>query len=65
VPDVSPLMIIAAGVMHISEFVSVADLPGVLQAYMLFLNQAFILAITVGGIAIFLAFFVELKSVKG
>jgi hypothetical protein len=64
-PEVSPLMIINAGATHIREFVPPADLPGVLQAYMLSLNQTFILAIAAGSIATLLALFVEAKSVKG
>jgi hypothetical protein len=64
-PDVDPLVIFYAGATHIAEYVSAADLPGVLQAYNLALNEAFILPIAVGGIAFCLSFFVEWKSVKG
>lgn len=64
-PDVNPLDVFNAGATHIPEVVSTADLPGILQAYMRSLNQAFILPIAVGGIAVGLAFFVEWKSVKG
>jgi hypothetical protein len=64
-PDVDPLVVFNAGATHIAEVVSVADLPGVLQAYNLALDQAFILPIAVGGIAFCLSFFVEWKSVKG
>jgi Na+/melibiose symporter-like transporter len=64
-PNVNPLDVFNAGATHIPEVVSVADLPGVLQAYMRSLNQAFILPVAVGGIAVGLACFVEWKSVKG
>lgn len=64
-PDVDPLVVFNAGATHISEVVSAADLPGVLQAYMLALDEAYILPIICGGIAFFLSFFVEWKSVKG
>ncbi len=64
-PDVDPLVVFNAGATHIADVVSAADLPGVLQAYNLALDEAFILPIAVGGIAFFLSFFVEWKSVKG
>jgi MFS family permease len=64
-PDVDPLVIFNAGATHIPEVVSATDLPGVLQAYMLALDEAFILPIACGGIAFCLSFFVEWKSVKG
>ena len=64
-PDVDPLIVFNAGATHIPEVVSAADLRGVLQAYMLALNGAFILPIACGGIAFCLSFFIEWKSVKG
>jgi hypothetical protein len=64
-PDISPLLIIGAGATHIRDVVPAADLPGVLQAYMISLSDAFVLAIAVGGLAVGVVFFVESGSVKG
>lgn len=64
-PEVTAQFVINAGSTHLREAVSAADLPGVLQAYMLSLNRAYIVPIAVGGIATIFACFVEWKSVKG
>ena len=64
-PGVDPATIIAAGATHLREAVSAAQLPGVLQAYMTALSDAFVISIAAGGIATILACFVEWKNVKG
>ena len=64
-PEVSAQFVVNAGSTHLREAVSPADLPGVLHAYMLALNQAYVIPIVVGGIATIFACFVEWKSVKG
>lgn len=64
-PGISAKYIIEVGSTHLRQAVSPADLPGVLHAYMLALNQAYIIPIVVGGIATVFACFVEWKSVKG
>ena len=64
-PDVSAQFVINAGSTHLREEISPADLPGVLQAYMLALDQAYVIPVVVGGLATIFACFVEWKSVKG
>jgi hypothetical protein len=64
-PGVSPLIVLSGGATHLREAVSAAALPGVLQAYMASLSQAYIIPIAVGGIATIFACLVEWKSVKG
>lgn len=64
-PNVSAQDVINAGATYLRKVISPADLPGVLQAYMLSINQAFVLPIVVGGIAFIWAWLVENKSVKG
>lgn len=64
-PDVKPSVVINAGAAYLRNVISPADLPGVLQAYMLGLKQAFVISIACGGIAVISACFVEWKSVKG
>jgi hypothetical protein len=64
-PDVSASVIINAGATHLRDVVTAEQLPGVLQAYMIAINQSFILAIVCGGFAAIFACFVEWKSVKG
>jgi hypothetical protein len=62
---VSASVIINAGATHLRDVVTAEQLPGVLQAYMIAINQSFILAIVCGGFAAIFACFVEWKSVKG
>jgi hypothetical protein len=64
-PGIDPAAVISAGSTHLRTAIPAALLAGVLKAYMISLNHAFVLAIVVGGIATFLACFVEWKSVKG
>jgi hypothetical protein len=62
---VNPLLVVNAGATHLREAISAKDLPGVLLGYMLSLNQAFVLPIATGGLAVLWAVLVENKSVKG
>lgn len=64
-PDVDPETVIKAGATYLRKFVTAAQLPGVLKAYMVALQQAFVISIAVGGIAVICACFVEWKNVKG
>ncbi|ESZ94587.1 hypothetical protein SBOR_4998 [Sclerotinia borealis F-4128] len=64
-PDVNPAVVYQAGATHLRDVISPADLVGVLLAYCKSLDDAFVLAIAVGGIATICACFVEWKSVKG
>lgn len=64
-PNVSPLTVISAGATYLRQLIPPSELPGVLQAYMVSLNQAFVLPIACGGLAVVFALFVENKSVKG
>jgi Na+/melibiose symporter-like transporter len=64
-PDVNPGVVYAAGATHLREVIPPASLAAVLKAYCLALDQSFVLAIAVGGIATGCACFVEWKSVKG
>ncbi|KAH8592475.1 putative major facilitator superfamily transporter [Bisporella sp. PMI_857] len=64
-PGVDAQTVIRAGATYLRQVVSPEDLPGVVQAYMKALNEAYIPAIAFGGIATFCACFVEWKSVKG
>lgn len=64
-PDVNPQIVITAGATYLRKFVTAAQLPGVLKAYMVALQQAFVISIAVGGIAVICACFVEWKNVKG
>ena len=64
-PDVSPELVIKVGATYLRRFISAEDLPGVLKAYMVALQQAYVIAIAVGGIATISACFVEWKNVKG
>lgn len=64
-PNVSSETVIGAGATYLREVISDADLPGVLQAYTLSIDNAFIISIATGGIAVCCACFVESKSVKG
>jgi Na+/melibiose symporter-like transporter len=64
-PNVSAEAVIKAGATYLRQLIPPADLPGVLQAYMASLDQAFVLSIVCGGLAAVFACFVENKSVKG
>ncbi|PQE06403.1 hypothetical protein CJF32_00002433 [Rutstroemia sp. NJR-2017a WRK4] len=64
-PDVNPGIVYAAGATHLREVIPKESLAAVLKAYCLALDQSFVLAIAVGGIATGCACFVEWKSVKG
>ncbi|KAL3420899.1 major facilitator superfamily transporter [Phlyctema vagabunda] len=64
-PAASAELIVSAGATHLRDVVSPESLPGVLQAYMVALRNAFIIPIVVGGIGTICACFVEWKSVKG
>ncbi|KAI9644894.1 hypothetical protein NHQ30_006922 [Ciborinia camelliae] len=64
-PEVNPDLVYNAGATHLREVINPADLAGVLLAYSKALDQSFVLAIAVGGIATVCACFVEWKSVKG
>lgn len=64
-PDVSADTVINAGATYLRKVISVADLPNVLKAYMVALQDAYVISIAVGGIATIVACFVEWKNVKG
>jgi hypothetical protein len=64
-PGVDPQIVISAGATYLRGVISAAQLPGVLQAYMAALQQAFVISIAVGGIGMICACFVEWKNVKG
>ncbi|RDL41997.1 uncharacterized protein BP5553_01976 [Venustampulla echinocandica] len=67
-PDIPVDLIVAAGAAYLRvtvEKLNPAALAGVLEGYMMALNQAFIIAIAVGGLAAIFGCFVEWKSVKG
>ena len=64
-PGVNPKIVIGAGATHVRDVVPAQWLPGVLQAYTNAVTSAFILAIAAGGIAFFVSWAMELKSVKG
>jgi hypothetical protein len=65
VPDVKPLVIIAAGATHIREVVTPQQLPGTLLSYNKAITTAFILPIAVGGLAFLSSLLFEWKSIKG
>ena len=62
---VSPATIIGAGATHVRDVTPPDQLAGVLEAYNLAIDRAFILPIAVGGIAFVCSLFMEMKSVKG
>ncbi|TDL27600.1 putative major facilitator superfamily transporter [Rickenella mellea] len=62
---IDPQTILATGATHIREVVPASQLSGVLYAYDLAINKAFILPIAVGTATLIVGFFVEWKSVKG
>jgi hypothetical protein len=64
-PTIDPQTVIQAGAAYLRTVVSATQLPGVLLAYMGALQEAFVISIAVGGIAVICALFVEWKNVKG
>ena len=58
-PAVSPALIIKAGATHIRDVIPPASLLGVLEAYTLSIDKAFILPIAVGGLAFLCSFAVS------
>ena len=58
-------MVISVGATYLRSAVPAASLAGVVKAYMVALNQAYVIAIAFGGIATVCACFVEWKTVKG
>ena len=64
-PGVDTKQIIEAGATYLRQVVKPEDLPGVLRAYMIGLQQSYVISIAVGGIATIFACFVEWKNVKG
>ncbi|PVH83078.1 MFS general substrate transporter [Cadophora sp. DSE1049] len=64
-PGVDPTTVVRAGATYLKNVVEPDKLPGVLHAYMIALQQAYVIPIVVGGIATICACFVEWKNVKG
>jgi len=64
-PSVSPEVVINAGATYLRKAVSAEALPGVLEAYMVALQQAYVIPIVVGGIATICAALVENRTIKG
>lgn len=64
-PGVDAADVVRAGATYLKNVVSPSELPGVLHAYMIALQQAYVIPIVVGGIATICACGVEWKNVKG
>lgn len=64
-PNVAAETVVNAGSTHLRQVISPADLPGVLKAYAIAIENAFVLPIAVGAIAVICGCCVEWKSVKG
>lgn len=64
-PSVPAELVIMSGATSLKDVIPKEVLPGVLQAYMKALTDAYVISIAVGGIATVCACFVEWKSVKG
>ncbi|KAG4429728.1 hypothetical protein IFR05_014793 [Cadophora sp. M221] len=64
-PGVNATTVIKAGATYLKNVVAPEELPGVLRAYMIALQQAYVIPIVVGGIATGCACFVEWRNVKG
>ena len=64
-PGVDAQTVINAGATYLRRVIPPAALAGVLKAYVIALENAFVLPIAVGSIAAICACFVEWKSVKG
>ena len=64
-PSVDAKTVINAGATYLRRVIPPAALAGVLKAYVIAIENAFILPIAVGSIAAVCAIFVEWKSVKG
>jgi hypothetical protein len=63
-PNIPPSAVISAGASYLRDLIPEQVLQGVLKAYMIALDQAFVLPIAVGGIAAGCALFVEARSIK-
>ena len=63
-PQVSVYDVIHAGATRLREVIGAGSLPGVLLAYMVALQQTFVIPIVVGGIATVCACCIEWESVK-
>ncbi|ORY13473.1 major facilitator superfamily domain-containing protein [Clohesyomyces aquaticus] len=64
-PGVDPRIVIGAGATHVRQVVPKEMLTRVLEAYTKAIDNAFTLAIATAGIAVFVSFFMEMRSVKG
>lgn len=64
-PGLDPMIVIGAGATHVRQIVPERLLERVLEAYTKAIVSAYILAIATAGIAFFLSFGMEWKSVKG
>ncbi|KAH7323762.1 major facilitator superfamily domain-containing protein [Rhexocercosporidium sp. MPI-PUGE-AT-0058] len=64
-PGVNATTVVRAGATYLKNVITPEELPGVLHAYMIALQQAYVIPIVVGGIATVCACFVEWKNVKG
>ena len=64
-PSLRPIEIVSAGATGLKSLVNPDQLPAVLDAYAKSLNSTFDVAITMAGMAFFMACGVEFKSVKG
>ncbi|KAI9051065.1 hypothetical protein LZ554_005173 [Drepanopeziza brunnea f. sp. 'monogermtubi'] len=64
-PSVDPATVVRAGATYLKNVVTADELPGVLHAYMIALQQAYVIPIVAGGIATVCACGVEWKNVKG
>ena len=64
-PGVSPALVIGTGASDLRKVFSPEQLPGILQAYMAGLRDAYAICIALAGVAFVVAFFVEWKSIKG
>jgi len=64
-PDADIARVIQAGATHFRDFLTPAQLPGVLLAYNKAITTAFIMPIAVSGLAFVASLGMEWKSVKG
>ena len=63
-PNVSPALVLSTGASDLREVFNAQDLPGILQAYMAGLRDAYAISIALAGVAFIFAFFFEWKSIK-
>jgi hypothetical protein len=54
-PDIKPALVLATGATDLRQAFTVAQLPGILEAYMNGLHSAFALSIASGGVAFLIA----------